>query len=171
LLAVLDRLERGPQGDLGLAVADVTDDEPIHRSAGLHVELDLRGRSELVRRLLVREARLHLRLPRRIGAEAVTLRVGPGGVQLEELLGQVRDSFADPLLGPEPLGPAELAELRLLGPGVARDPRDLLDRHEDLVARREAQLEVVAVLALGLVAPAEHLLVPGDAVIDWDDEI
>ena len=31
LLAVLDRLERGAQGDLGLAVADVADDQPIHR--------------------------------------------------------------------------------------------------------------------------------------------
>ena len=37
LLAVLDRLERGPQRDLGLAVADVADDQPVHRPAGLHV--------------------------------------------------------------------------------------------------------------------------------------
>ena len=41
LLAVLDRLERGPQRDLGLAVADVADDQPVHRPAGLHVGLDL----------------------------------------------------------------------------------------------------------------------------------
>ena len=32
LLAVLDRLEGRPQGDLGLAVADVADDEPVHRA-------------------------------------------------------------------------------------------------------------------------------------------
>ena len=31
LLAVLGRLERGAQRDLGLAVADVADDEPVHR--------------------------------------------------------------------------------------------------------------------------------------------
>ena len=41
LLAVLGRLERGPQRDLGLAVADVADDEPVHRPARLHVDLDL----------------------------------------------------------------------------------------------------------------------------------
>ena len=64
LLAVLDRLERGAQGDLGLAVADVAEDEPVHRPAGLHVELDLGRGPELVGRLLVREARLHLGLPR-----------------------------------------------------------------------------------------------------------
>ena len=31
LLAVLHRLERGPHGDLGLAVADVAADQPVHR--------------------------------------------------------------------------------------------------------------------------------------------
>ena len=41
LLAVLDRLERGPQRHLGLAVADVADDEPVHRPDQLHVGLDL----------------------------------------------------------------------------------------------------------------------------------
>ena len=33
LLAVLGRLERGAQRDLGLAVADVADDQPVHRLA------------------------------------------------------------------------------------------------------------------------------------------
>ena len=171
LLAVLDRLERGPQGDLGLAVADVADDEPVHRPAGLHVELDLGGGAELVGRLLVREARLHLGLPRRVGREGVALRVGPRRVQLEQLLGEVRDGLPDPLLRLQPLGAAELAQLRVLGAAVARDPGDLLDRDEDLVAAGEAQLEVVAVLALGVVAAPEHPLVAGDAVVDVDDEV
>ena len=37
LLAVLRRLERGPERDLGLAVADVADDQPVHRPDALHV--------------------------------------------------------------------------------------------------------------------------------------
>ena len=41
LLAVLHRLERGPHGDLGLAVADVAADQPVHRDDLLHVALDL----------------------------------------------------------------------------------------------------------------------------------
>ena len=32
LLAVVDRLERGPDGQLGLAVADVAADQAIHRA-------------------------------------------------------------------------------------------------------------------------------------------
>jgi hypothetical protein len=48
-------LERGPQRDLGLAVADVADDQPVHRADELHVGLDLGRGSRLVDRLLVRE--------------------------------------------------------------------------------------------------------------------
>jgi hypothetical protein len=61
--------------------------------------------------------------------------------------------------------------VRVLGSAVARDPVDLLDRYEDLVGAREAQLEVVAVLAFGLVAAPEHLFVAGNAVVDVDDEV
>ena len=169
LLAVLGRLERGPQRDLGLAVADVADDEPVHRPDELHVGLDLGRRAQLVDRLLVRERRLHLGLPRRVGRERVAPRVGARGVQREQLLGQVVDRLADPLLGAQPLGPAEPRQRRALAARVAADPADLLDRHEDPVAAGERQLEVVAILA-GAAAP-EHLLVARDAVVDVDDEV
>ena len=119
LLAVLDRLEGGSQRDLGLAVADVADDEPIHRPAGLHVELDLDDGTELIGSLLVREARLHLALPRRVGSERVAGGVRPRGVQGQELLRQIRDGLADALLGLEPLGAAELRELGVLRAAVA----------------------------------------------------
>ena len=74
LLAVLDRLERRPQRHLGLAVADVADDQPVHRPGPLHVRLDLDGGAQLVDRLLVRERRLHLRLPGRVVGEGVAAR-------------------------------------------------------------------------------------------------
>ena len=51
LLAVLHRLERRPHRDLGLAVADVAADQPVHRDGLLHVPLDLVDRGELVGRL------------------------------------------------------------------------------------------------------------------------
>ena len=94
---------------------------------------------------------------------------GARRVQREELLGQVVDRLADPLLRPQPLGAAQLGERRTLAARVAGDPADLLDRDEDPVAAGERQLEVVAVLA-GAAAP-EHLLVARHAVVDVDDEI
>ena len=105
------------------------------------------------------------------GAYGVALDARPGRVQLEQLLGEVRDGLPDALLRPQPLGAAELREVRVLGAAVARDPVDLLDRDEDLVGAGEAQLEVVAVLAVGPVAAPEHPLVAGDAVVDVDDEV
>ena len=41
LLAVVDRLERGPDRQFGLAVADVAADQAIHGPGALHVALDL----------------------------------------------------------------------------------------------------------------------------------
>src|SRR5439155_5637449 len=67
-------------------------------------------------------------------------------------------------------GPAEPRQLRPLASRVARHAGDLLDRHEDPVARGERQLQVVALVA-GAGASPEHPLVARDAVIDVDDEV
>ena len=69
LLAVLDGLESGAQGDLGLAVPDIADDEPVHRPAALHVALGVLDRLQLVGSLGVRESILHLDLPGGIAPE------------------------------------------------------------------------------------------------------
>ena len=74
LLAVLHGLERGPDGDLGLAEADVAAHEAVHRVVGLHVGLHVVDGRELVGRLLVGEGLLQLALPRRV----VRRRRGPG---------------------------------------------------------------------------------------------
>ena len=170
LLAVLDGLERGPDRDLGLAVADVADDEAVHRPAGLHVGLRL-GRPRGAGRASPRTGSSppSRRCQGVSAAYGVAAGGGPGGVELEELLGQVVDGPLDPLLRPDPVGPAEPAELGPLAARVAADPLDLLDRDVDPVALGEAQLEVVALLAGP--AAAEHLLVAGDAVVDVDDEV
>ena len=170
LLAVLGRLERGPQRDLGLAVAHVAHDQPVHRPDALHVLLGLGHGAQLVDGLLVRERGLQLRLPWRVLGEGVALRLAPRRVQLEQLLREVRDGPPDPLLRAQPLRPAELAELRLVAAGVARHPPDLLDRHEDPVAAGERQLEEVPLVAGRGRAP-QHLLEAGDTVVDVDDEI
>ena len=60
LLAVLDRLERGADRDLGLAEADVAAHQAVHRVRPLHVGLDVGDRRALVGRLDVREGVLHL---------------------------------------------------------------------------------------------------------------
>ncbi len=57
LLAAARRLDRGAQRDLGLAVADVAADQPVHRPLGLHVDHHVVDRVALVGRLAVGEGR------------------------------------------------------------------------------------------------------------------
>ena len=63
----LHRLERGAHGDLGLAVADVADEQAVHRPRALEVLLHVLGRLALVGRVLEEEGGLELPLPRRVG--------------------------------------------------------------------------------------------------------
>jgi hypothetical protein len=169
LLAVLDRLERGAQRDLGLAVPDVADDEAVHRPPRLHVELGFGNRAQLVGRLLVRERGLHLLLPGRVRPEGMALGGATRCVELEQLLGEVADGLLDARLRPQPLAAAELRELRVLGARVARQPVDLLDGDEHPIDTGERELEIVALLACR--TALEHPLVARDPMIDVDDEI
>ena len=72
LLSVHDRLERGANRDLGLAVADVAANDPVHRVRLLHVGLDLVDGAELVRCFDVGERVLQLALPRCVRSELVS---------------------------------------------------------------------------------------------------
>ena len=112
LLAVLDRLERGPDRDLGLAVADVAGDQPVHRDLALHVGLDLVDGGQLVRGLHVREGFLQLALPRGVRAEGVAAGGHPGRVQPDQLAGDFLDGLAGLGLGAGPVRAAHLAQRR-----------------------------------------------------------
>lgn len=85
LLAVLGRLEGSPYGDLGLAVADVTADDPVHRRDEFHVVLHVVDGGQLVGRLHERERVLQLTLPGGVLGERVSLGRLARGVQLDQL--------------------------------------------------------------------------------------
>ena len=63
LPATFDRLEGGPHGQLGLPVADIAADQPIHWPGLLHVLLDRYGHLHLVLSIVKRKGRLELALP------------------------------------------------------------------------------------------------------------
>ena len=74
LLAFHHRLEGRAHRDLGLAVADVAAEQPVHRRGRFHVALDVGDRGRLVRRQGELERVLELLLPVRVGAERVARR-------------------------------------------------------------------------------------------------
>ncbi len=150
LLAVLDRLERGAHGDLGLAEPDVARQEPVHRDRLLHVGLDLVDRLQLVGRLGERERLFELALPRRVRAERVALRRHARRVELDELDRDVADGPARLALRLRPVAAAHLREGRRLAADVLRQQVELIGRDVELVAgvpalgRRVLEDEVLA---------------------------
>ena len=135
LLAVLDRLEGGAHGDLGLAEADVAREQAVHRDRLLHVGLDLVDRLQLVGRLGERERLFELALPRGVGAERVALRRHARRVELHELDRDVAHRLARAALGLRPVAAAHLRQRGRLAADVAAEQVELIGGHEELVAR------------------------------------
>jgi hypothetical protein len=113
LLAVVHGFERRPHRQLGLAVAHVAADEPVHRPRPQHVGLDLRQRGQLVRRLTVRERGLELGLPLAVRGECVArLRIAQR-LEVDHLAGEVEDGGADLVFAALPTDAAEFRQLRV----------------------------------------------------------
>ena len=110
LAAVGHRLEGRAQGHLGLAVAHVARDEPVHGARARHVGLDVLDRLHLVARLLEAEGRLEFALPRGVSGECGPLHHRPRGVEPEQLLGHRAERGAHRILDAPPGHPAEPVE-------------------------------------------------------------
>ena len=133
LVAVLDGLEGGAHGDLGLAVADVAGEQAVHGNGLFHVGLDLVDGDELVGGLHVGEGILEFALPGRVGPEGVSLGLLAHGVQADELLGDLVDGLLRARLGLRPVRAAHLRQGRLVGSGVLRDLVQGVGGHEEPV--------------------------------------
>ena len=89
LLAVLAALERRTQGDLGLAKAHVTAEQPVHGLSRLHVGLDVGHGRGLVGRELVGEARLHVQLGGGVGREGIARHRSAARVEVNQVKRQL----------------------------------------------------------------------------------
>ena len=171
LLAVEHRAHGRAHRDLGLAVADVAADEPVHRRRGGHVRGDLGDRLGLVRGLLVLEGLLELALPGALAGEGVAGAGLPLGVEAQELLGHVAHGLLDAGLRLLPGPAAEPVDrrARALRARVLLDAVEALDRDLELVARLVAEDHELARGAADLERlEAEEA---ADAVLLVDDEV
>ena len=163
--------ERGADGDLGLAEADVAADEPVHRARRLEILLHRLDRRCLVGRLAVRELRLEPLEPLVREVEAIALARLALRVERDQLAGELLHRLARARLEQLPRLAAELRERRRLrvGADVAGDLADLLVRDVEAVLAAEREEEVVARDAGdGLRLEAEQL---ADAVVLVDDVV
>ena len=170
LLAVLHRLERRPHRDLGLAVADVAADQPVHRHRPPHVGLDLVDGGQLVGGLDERERVLELALPRACRARRreplVACRAAYSLISSAAIWRTaLRARFLRLVQSPPP----SRSRRRLLAADVAGDLVERVGRHVEPVGRAAAlggavlEDEVLARRALHLALP--HLHEAADAVL------
>ena len=171
LPAIRDRLERRAHRDLGLAVADVAAQQPVHRARALHVRLHRDDRGELVGRLLVRKRRLELVLHRLVGSEREAGLPPTDRLDLEQPRREVRDRLLDAVLD---LRPRLAAELRELGAAARRadvllQQVDLRDRHVHRHLARE--FDDAMLLRHALALDRAHAAEAADAVREVHDVV
>ena len=142
----LGGLEGGAQRDLGLAVADVAADQPVHRPRRFHVGLDQLDRLALVGRLGEREALLELALPVGVGVERVPAAAAALGVEASSspaiscAARRARAFIVSQRVPPSFSSGGMLAA----GADVARDLRELVGGDEDAVIALVFEVQVVA---------------------------
>ena len=175
LLAILDGLERRPDGDLCLAEPDVAADQAVHGDHPLHVGLDLLDRRQLVGGLDEAEGVLQLPLPGGVRPEGVSLGGLPGGVELDELRGDLLDGLPGARLAFRPVRATHLVQRGGLGSDVAGQLVKLVHRHEQPVTGLAAFASRVLdhqVVADGALDGALHQLhEPADPVDLVDDRV
>ncbi|EPJ40697.1 putative Transcription-repair-coupling factor [Streptomyces afghaniensis 772] len=175
LLAVLDGLEGGPDGDLGLAVADVAADQTVHRDRLLHVLLDLGDGGELVGRLRVGEGVLQFPLPGGVRPEGVAGGRHAGAVELDEVGRDLLDGLLRAGLGLRPVGAAEAVQGGGLAADVLGDLLQLVGGDVEAVAGLAALggrvLDDQVLAGRALHGALHHLDVTADAVLLVDDVV
>ena len=154
LAAGVHALKRRAQGDLGLAKAHVSAQQAVHGLGRLHVGLDVGDSLQLVARLVVGEALLHLDLLGRVGRAGDTGNRRAARIQVDQVKRQLFGILARLVGSPRPVGGVEPGQARLItvGTDVARDAVNLLQRHVELVAIGVFQQKVVALLAAHFLA-------------------
>ena len=154
LTAGVHAFKRRAQGDLGLAKAHVAAQQAVHGLGCLHVGLNVGDGLQLVARLVVGKALLHLDLLGRIGRAGDTGNRGASRIQIDQVKRQLFGVLARLVGGTRPVGGVEPGQARLVavGANIARDAVDLLERHVELVAIGIFQQKVVALLAAHFLA-------------------
>ena len=138
LLAVLHGLEGRAQRDLGFAEPHIAADQAIHRHGLLHIGFNFVDGGELVGGFLIGEGVFQLLLPRGVRAEREAFGPLTGGVQLDQVVGDLVDVLAGLGLGGRPIGAAELVELGGFGTDVFADLVELVGGDEQFVRRGAA---------------------------------
>ena len=173
LLAVQNALHHRPQGHLGLAVAHVAAQQPVHGPGLLHIGLDVPDGLELVVGLRVGEGVLKLLLPGAVRREGMACQPLALGIQPDQALGQILGGGLGLAGGLGPLGAPQLIELGALvvlaGADVLADQVQRRGRNVQHVLPGVGDLDIV--LFHPVHRHAQHGHEPADAVMGVDHQV
>ncbi len=172
LLAVHHGLERRAHGHLGLAVADVAAQQPIHRRRRLHVALDVVDRRGLIARQFVGERRP--RTPPASACRARTRDRAPPArcaYSFSSSWAMSRMAFLTRDLGLLPRGAAQPVERRTRATGVLLHEVEPLDGDEQLVVAVVPKFEELAARLRAADAELLEAHELADAVVHVHDQV
>ena len=131
LFAVHHGLERGADGDFGLAKADVAANQPVHRFRFLHVGFGFLNGPPLVGRFLEDEGALEFALPGGVRFAGVAGLRFARGLNLEQFGGDIAHGAFGLFLGLAPAGAAQRVQrrMRLARTNIFADQMRFGDRH------------------------------------------
>ena len=154
LAAGVHALKRRAQGNLGLAETHVAAQQAVHGLGRLHVGLNVGDGLQLITRLVVGKALLHLDLLGRVGRAGDACDRRAARIQVDQVKRQLFGVLARLIGGTRPVGSVEPGQARpvAVGANIACDAVDLLERHVELVAVGIFQQKVVALLATHFLA-------------------
>ena len=164
-------LEGSAQGNFGLAKAHVATEQAVHGLCRLHVCLDIGDGVELIMRLLVREALLHLDLLRRIGRARNPGDGGAARIKIHQIECKLLGAFTCLARSAAPIGSVQARQARLvtIGTNISRDAVHLLKRHVEFVAISVFKQEIIALAASHLLA--DNLSKQGNTMCGMDHVI
>gem|GEM_PF-2882498 len=171
LLAVHHRLERGADGDLGLAVADVAADQAIHRLGRFHVAFDLVNGTLLVRGLGVGEGRLELALPGRVLAEGVSGQGFAHRRRLQQPRGEVLHGARGVGFFAVPTTPAEFVQARVAAADADVTRQQMRLRHRQVQARTGVVFDRQDFLLAFVELDLDQAQILADAVVDMNHQL
>ncbi len=120
LLVVPDRLESGPERNLGFTVTHITADKPVHGHRRLHVSHDVFHGASLIRCLRVFKGIFKIPKVSVMRGKCVSFLNFAPGIEFEKFSGHLANRFFDPLLDPCPRFASHLVQTRgnAIHPGV-----------------------------------------------------
>ena len=151
LHSLVHRLERRPQGHLGLAVTHVAADQAVHGLGHFHVVFDFLNGLNLVGGFLEGERIFQVALPRSVGAEAMPADGFANSVKAQQFFGDLSGRPFGSILDALPLAAAQAREGGRLvgGRDVCAQPVQLFGRHVEAVVLGVLQHQVFAVFPGG----------------------